>query len=402
MSASVPNSRQPALALPCVPLAPPVLFRANYANKLHVLQPPTALAQPVERRRARLEWCVLAAVCICCNTAITAASAADIETIAAGDILAPQAFRAAAAKVRPSLVSIEAFADIAPGRAEGIHRLGEGPTSGLIVSPDGYIVTSTFNFIRQPKVITVVLADRSRHLAKLLGRDETRKICLLKIDGVKDLPVPTFALRDKLQVGQWAITLGVGYGDTQPALSAGIISALARVGGRAVQTDANISPANYGGPLLDIEGRVIGVCVPLSPHSKEEDAGVEWYDSGIGFAIPLAESEKLLLALRKEGHVIRAGVLGVQLKAAEDNQPGAIVGTVMPNLAAAKAGMKSGDRIVGFEGQSVSDVSELRIMLSRFSAGERVKLQVKRDNDTLTLELELSVAPPSRPAGPPR
>lgn len=322
-------------------------------------------------------------------TAVAADPGADIM---AGERLAPRAFRAAAARVRPSLVTVETFAEVASVRPSGILRPGEGPTSGVVVSPDGYIVTSTFNFLRQPKVITVVLADGTRHVAKLLGRDESRKICLLKIEAA-NLPVPAFVPVDKLQIGQWAITLGVGYGDAEPALSTGIVSALSRVGGRAVQTDANISPANYGGPLLDLEGRVIGICVPLSPHSKEEDAGVEWYDSGIGFAIPLAGADKLLTALRKEGHVIRAGVLGVQLKGEENNQSGAVIGTVVPGSAAAKAGIKPGDRIVQFEGKEVPDVAELRVMLSRFSAGDRVALKVKRGTETLDMNLELGVAP---------
>jgi len=317
--------------------------------------------------------------------------------IAAGDRLAPRAFREAAAKIRPSLVTIETVADTATVRAEGLGRSGDGPTSGLIVSSDGYIVTSTFHFLRQPKVITVVLSDGSRHLATLLGKDESRKICLLKIDGVKDLPVPQFVPRSELQVGQWAITLGAGYGGKEPALSAGILSALSRVGGRALQTDANVSPANYGGPLLDIQGRVIGICVPLSPHSREETAGVEWYDSGIGFAVPLHDSEKRLTALRKPGHVVRAGVLGVQLKPAEEGKPGAIVGTVLPNSAAALAKLQPGDRIVGFEGQPVQDVAQLRVTLSNYSQGDHVTLQIERGAATLAVEVELGAVP----AGPP-
>ena len=324
------------------------------------------------------------------------------ETISAGDLLAPRAFRAAAAAVRPSLVTIETVADTALAKPDGIGHPGEGPTSGLIVSTDGYIVTSTFNFLRKPKVITVVLADRTRHLAKLLGRDESRKICLLKIDGVKELPVPKFAPRELLQVGQWAITLGVGYGSDEPAISAGILGALERIGGRAVQTDANISPANYGGPLLDIDGRVIGICVPLSPHSKDDDAGVEWYDSGVGFAIPLHDNEKLLTLLRKEGHVIRPGVLGVRLKPAEDDRLGAIVGTVQPNSPAAKANLKSGDRIIGLDGKPVRDVAHLRVLLSAYAVGDRIVLRVQRGDDTLTAELELGAAPPARPGVRPR
>ena len=77
------------------------------------------------------------------------------------------------------------------------------------------------------------------------------------------------------------------YGDFEPAISAGIVSALNRFDVKAVQTDANVSPANYGGPLMTIDGRLIGLCVPMHPKQKDVLAGVEWYDSGIGFAIPL-------------------------------------------------------------------------------------------------------------------
>src|SRR5262249_28458348 len=155
------------------------------------------------------------------------------------------------------------------------------------ISSDGYIVTSTFNFLRKPPVITVVLADGQRHVARLLGRDETRKLCLLKIDGVTNLAVPQIAPRAELRVGQWTIAIWLGLGGPQPEIWAGILSATSRISGKAVQSDANTSPANYGGPLVDLDGRVIGICVPLTPGAQQEAAGAQWYDSGIGFAVPL-------------------------------------------------------------------------------------------------------------------
>ena len=176
----------------------------------------------------------------------TSAWAADPDP--AGYLLAPRAFRAAAARVMPSLVTIETFGGVSggsnKGKMSGISRPGDGPTTGVIVSPDGLIVTSTFNFIRKPPVITVTLHDGSQHVAELLGRDETRKLCLLKIAGAKDLPVPQFVPRSDVKVGQWAISLGVGYGDEEPALSAGIVSATNRIFGKAIQTDANTSPVH--------------------------------------------------------------------------------------------------------------------------------------------------------------
>src|SRR5437764_12723956 len=114
------------------------------------------------------------------SVAVFVGSAASQDTsnsAASGTLLAPKAFRAAAAKVQPSLVRIVGFGGIAATGNGGYQAPGEGPTTGLIISSDGYIITSTFNFLRKPPVITVVMPDGQRHIAKLLGRDETRKIC---------------------------------------------------------------------------------------------------------------------------------------------------------------------------------------------------------------------------------
>ena len=153
-----------------------------------------------------------------------------VSALSKANLLAPKAFRDAARKVHPSLVTIESFGGVRSG-ASGIGLPGDGPTTGLVVSSDGYIITSTFNFLKRPPVIIVVTSDGTRHVAKLLGRDETRKLCLLKIDGVTSLSVPEFVPRSELKVGQWAVAVGVGYGDANPALSAGIISATSRVSG---------------------------------------------------------------------------------------------------------------------------------------------------------------------------
>ncbi|MCA9267897.1 MAG: trypsin-like peptidase domain-containing protein, partial [Planctomycetales bacterium] len=321
------------------------------------------------------------------------AAAADREDQLRGQMLSPKAFRAAAARVMPSVVTIESFGGVATGSQKGsiggIRRPGDGPTTGLIVSPDGYVLTSTFNFIRQQPIITVVLHDGTRHVAKLLGRDEIRKLCVLKIDDVEGLPVAEVAPADGLRVGQWAISVGVGYGDTEPAISAGIISALGRAGGKAVQTDANISPANYGGPLLDIQGRIIGVCVPLNPKSPEVAAGVEWYDSGIGFAIPLDGAATTLTAM-KEGKIVQPALLGVQV--ADDDEAGVVVKKVQPNTAAAKAGIEEGDRILSIAGQEATDAGALRRIIGQHVAGDKVEAVISRKEMKSTLEITLGAA----------
>lgn len=311
-----------------------------------------------------------------------------------GTLLAPKAFRAAAAKVQPSLVRIEGFGGIAPGAGGGGYQApGEGPTTGTIVSADGYIVTSTFNFLRKPPIITVVMPDGRRHVATLLGRDETRKICLLKVDGVSDLPVPQFAPRDEVKVGQWAVAIGVGFGAQQAALSAGIVSAASRISTKAIQTDANTSPANYGGPLVDLEGRVIGICVPLSPGSREEAAGAEWYDSGIGFAIPLDGLSGILDRL-KAGETLKHAFLGVSAEPFGVPPTGAEIKEVSPDGPAAKAGLEKGDKILQIGGADILDVTHLRSILGRYFAGDKVEVVVRRGEEQKTVTAELAVPPP--------
>ena len=112
-------------------------------------------------------------------------------------------------------------------------------------------------------------------------------LVLLKVEAEPKLPVPESVPSAEMRVGQWALAVGRTFEASRPNVSVGIVSALGRIWGKAIQTDAKISPNNYGGPLVDISGRVLGVLVPMSPDGSGEMAGVEWYDSGIGFAIPL-------------------------------------------------------------------------------------------------------------------
>lgn len=325
--------------------------------------------------------------------------APSVSVLSKANLLAPKAFRAASKKVLPSLVTIESFGGVS-GAAAGVGLPGDGPTTGLIVSPDGYIITSTFNFLKRPPVITVVFRDGKRHVAKLLGRDDTRKLCLLKVDDVENLPVPEFVPRSELKVGQWAVAVGVGYGDANPALSAGIISATSRISGKAVQTDANTSPANYGGPLVDLDGRVIGVCVPLSPGSKEVAAGVEWYDSGIAFAVPLSGAEQLIAAL-KEGKTLVPGQLGVQPKPPAEGG-GAGIAKVQKDTPADKAGLKEEDVILAISGEIVLDPTHLRTVLGRYYAGDKVKVRYKRGVEEKEVEVELAVVPDPPPMPNPK
>ncbi len=300
------------------------------------------------------------------------------DDLVRGVIATPRVVRAAVASIERSLVTIESFAGVSTkqGRIGGIRRQGEGNTTGVVISSDGYVVTSLFNFIQQPKKITVKTHDGVRRVAEVIGRDVTRNICVLKIDGVNDLVVPQFVPASEIQVGQWAISVGVGFGDENTAISTGIVSAKNRIGGRAIQTDANISPANYGGPLLDIAGRVIGICVPLSPGNNSAGAGVEWYDSGIGFAIPIGGNEALLERLKK-GEEIVPGFIGIRPTFIA-GVSGASVMEVIKDSPAEKAKVNKGDLIVKIDEHDVADQTSMRQILNRYAAGDTVTLTIMR------------------------
>ena len=316
--------------------------------------------------------------------------------------LTSKAFRQATKSILPSLVTIESFGGVGAvqGRIGGIRKQGEGNTTGILVSQDGYILTSTFNFIQQPPVITVITNDGERRIATVMGRDDTRKLCLLKIKGVSGMPVPEVADLEKITVGQWAVSLGVGYGDLSPAVSMGIISAKNRIGGRAIQTDANISPANYGGALVDIQGRLMGICVPMNPQSQAISAGVEWYDSGIGFAIPLSGLEKLIERL-KNGERIRPAFLGVETIPNPSGE-GLLIKRVLEYSPADENELKADDVILELNGTPVNDILKLRQVLNKFEADNDIELTVMRSEKKEKKEkFKLTLGSPPKPKGAP-
>src|SRR5262245_48311285 len=198
-----------------------------------------------------------------------------------------KAMKDAAAKVAPSIARIETSggseAVWGSGRkgAEVMFRRGVGSSSGLVVDPDGYILTSSFNFVGKPTDIFVTVPGKPRTVAKVVGTDPTRMLTMLKIDQT-GLPVPTAFPKKDIEVGMWAVALGRTLNpdvSQPPSINGGVISAINRVWGKAVQTDAKISPVNYGGPLVTVDGRVMGVIVPISPSSDTETAGFEWHDA---------------------------------------------------------------------------------------------------------------------------
>lgn len=297
--------------------------------------------------------------------------------------------KAALVKVAPCVVQIQTAGGLDTmmmGQGIGnVIRKGTGPTSGLIVAADGYIISSAFNFAHKPSEIFVTVpGQKDRYFAKAIATDQTRMLTLLKIEA-KDLPIPTAVPRKEIKVGQWSMALGRTWGtvDSTPSMSVGIISAIDRIWGKAIQTDAKVSPVNYGGPLVDMQGRVQGVLVPASPREEGETAGHEWYDSGIGFAIPLEDINAVLPRL-KQGHDLKRGYLGVTPKGGDIYGAAAEVGTVAPNSAAAHAGIKPGDIVVEVDGVKISRQAQVMHQLGRKYIGDSATVKVKRGSEELS------------------
>jgi serine protease Do len=295
-----------------------------------------------------------------------------------------RAFKQAAALVDPSVVRIQTVG--------GLDRVGKiltgtGPTTGVVVSSDGYIISSSFNFISKPASILVDLPDGRQFIAKVIASDRSKMLTLLKVD-VKGLTPADPADMKSVKVGQWSIALGRTYDKTFPSISVGIIGALGRIWGKAIQTDAKVSPVNYGGPLVNIEGKVLGVLVPLSTRGATEAAGVEWYDSGIGFAIPMQDIYTSLDRL-KTGKDLKPGLLGVTLKGRGLLAGAPIVDRVRVGSPAAEAGLKPGDVFTEVDGKPVRRQAEMRHVLGRKYAGEKVTFVAKRGNETIKGEIQL-------------
>jgi S1-C subfamily serine protease len=298
--------------------------------------------------------------------------------------LQDQAVKNAVKKVAPSVVMIETQGgtDIITAGPKGAKiRKGIGGTSGVVASEDGYIISSAFNFANKPSAILVAVAGhKDRYVAKIVATDQTRMLTLLKIDPAQKLIVPAAAKKEEFKVGQTSIAIGrtlAGDVDKDPSVSSGIISAIDRIWGKAIQSDAKISPVNYGGPLVDIAGSIQGILVPASPRAEGETAGLEWYDSGIGFAIPMEDVFAVLPRL-KEGKDLQRGILGVNMKSPDEFSVAPEVGSVLPGSAAEKAGIKPGDVVTKVDGKDVHNFAQMRHRLGAKYEGDKVSLTVTR------------------------
>lgn len=286
---------------------------------------------------------------------------------------------------------------LGPIRMPGFIQ-AQGASTGLVVGRDGWIVTSSFALNWKPSTVLVTLDDGRRFTAQVKGRDETRGIALLHVDA-KDLPVPDFAPLEEVEVGQWAFGVARSLAGKGPTVHVGTVSALKRISGKAIQCDTNTSPANYGAPLVDARGRVLGLIAPLSPRG--EAAGVSWYDSGIGFAATLQDIKHILDGM-KDGQVYYRGVLGISKLDPKHIGPGANVLSIAKKTAAQHAGLRKNDRILAVDGVEVRNSLHLQDELGSRMAGEWVELRYKRKRDGAICDVlvQLGSAKPPEAAKP--
>jgi serine protease Do len=274
-------------------------------------------------------------------------------------------------------------------------QLREGAGSGVIISDDGYIVTNN-HVIDKSKEIEVVLNDKRSYSAKVVGADPNTDIALLKIEE-KNLPYIIFGNSDSLKVGEWVLAVGNPFNLTS-TVTAGIVSAKARninILNAAmpiesfIQTDAAVNPGNSGGALVNTRGELIGINTAIASSTGAY--------AGYSFAVPSSIVQKVVSDFRRFGVVQRA-VLGVSLDeltadlATKKNiklVAGAYVAGVSQGSAAEKAGIKEGDVITAINGVAVRKVAELQEQVGRYSPGDKVTVDVVRDNKTLKLKAEL-------------
>jgi len=310
-----------------------------------------------------------------------------------------QAIKDSIKKVAPAVVQITTSGGsdmVVTGPKGPAFRKALGPTTGVVVSADGYIISSAFNFINNPTNILVhIPGNPEAFVAQRVANDKSRMITLLKIDA-KGLEVaPATPVKD-IHEGQWAIALGRSLDtklgikkDQSPVVSVGIVSAVGRIWGKAIQVDCKVSPVNYGGPIIDIQGRIQGIIIPASPKGDGETAGFEWYDSGIGFAIPMEDVLAVVPRL-KAGKDLMKGLLGVRMKSQDMYGPEPVIGEVMKDTAAARAGLKPGDVLLEVDGKEVVRMAQVLHALGRKYEGDKVSLKYRRGKDVLEVkQLEL-------------
>nr|CAA9289163.1 HtrA protease/chaperone protein [uncultured Armatimonadetes bacterium] len=299
------------------------------------------------------------------------------------------------------------FGDLFPfrGLPRG-PRQGRASGSGIIVRPDGYILTNDHVVASAPNSTVTVTLDDGREFKGKVFRDQRSDLAVVKIDAGKPLPFVRMTDSNSVRVGQWAVAIGSPFGQ-QNTMTAGIVSALHRksnIGSGSegryypnlIQTDASINPGNSGGPLLNINGELIGINVAIySPTGAS---------AGIGYAIPANTAKTVMEQLITRGRVVR-GYLGLApedipagLRARLGTDKGAYVRQVSADTPAQKAGIRAGDVITRFGNKVVTNEVDLRDAISATAPGTRVTATLLRGGQSRSVDVTVGSLPDERVA----
>ncbi len=269
-------------------------------------------------------------------------------------------------------------------------------STGLLIDSDGFIFASATAFAHKPNAIIAVANDGKRFSAKLVSTDWVRKISLLKIDLPQNdsktqniLPIPSAASIRDLRVGQKIAAFGRVVNPEIPDVSIGVVGGKNRQRGTAVQINAHISPNNYGGPVVDLDGNVIGILTPFGMGENKIMTGSELYDSGVGFAIPLEDLFALLPRMKNESDLRPAPKIGIIFTNPSAFLADPVVLHVADNSPAAKAEILVGDRITRVNETPVSTGADFRRETARYFEGDVLKLTIQRKNETFQREILL-------------
>jgi serine protease Do len=273
-----------------------------------------------------------------------------------------------------------------PAPSQGERTVPRGIGSGFVISEDGYILTNN-HVVDNSNGIFVTMTDGKEYKAKVIGKDARTDVALIKIDakGLKPLPVGD---SDKLRKGQWVLAIGSPFG-LDSTVTAGIVSAINRDTGDYlpfIQTDVAVNPGNSGGPLINLQGEVVGINSQIVSRS----GGF----MGISLAIPIDEVMRVVEQLKAHGKVTR-GRIGVQITEVQDEVAkalglekgqGALVSSVEADGPAAKAGVHPGDVILAFNGKAIKHMTDLPRLVGATRPGTSATVQVWRKGKTVDLK----------------
>ena len=295
---------------------------------------------------------------------------------------------------------------VPPTQRPGQRQMGIG--SGVLVSPDGYVLTNN-HVVEGAQTVTVTLIDKRKFAGKVVGRDAQTDLAVVKIKG-HHFPFLTWGDSSKLQVGEFVLAIGNPFGLTS-TVTQGIVSALGR-GGMGVtqyedfiQTDAAINPGNSGGALVNAQGNLVGINTAIISRT----GGYQ----GIGFAVPEEMAKSVYASLVEKGKVVR-GYLGVGIQEMTPDLAknfglkqtgGALVTEVKPHSPAAMAGLKRGDTIIKYQQTVIHHPRDLQKAVFRTPVDTSVSITVIRDGQTRTLQTSIQehsdhVRLAQRPDGP--